>query len=75
MFAGALGTPVGLLTSYELKLLVAKVFHKVNYKQIIIIVKLASYLKVNPFQSSVAFHTEISHLISIANKMSGFYMK
>ena len=29
----------------------------------------------NPSQSSVAFHTETSHLIYTANKMTGFYIK
>ena len=28
-----------------------------------------------PFQASVAFHIETSHLICIANQMTGFYMK
>ena len=28
-----------------------------------------------PFQNSVAFHRETSHLIWIANEMVGFYMK
>ena len=28
---------------------------------------------VNPFQPSVAFHTEISHLICNAKQMTGFY--
>ena len=32
-------------------------------------------INVKSFQLSVAFHTEISHLISIANRlMTGFYM-
>ena len=30
---------------------------------------------VNPFQPSVAFHIETSHLISKANQMTGFYVK
>ena len=29
----------------------------------------------NPFQPSVAFHIETSHLICSANQMTGFYMK
>ena len=29
----------------------------------------------NPFQPIVAFHIETSHLICIANQMTGFYMK
>ena len=29
----------------------------------------------NPFQPSVAFHIETSHLICCANQMTGFYMK
>ena len=29
----------------------------------------------NPFQPSVAFHIETSHLICRANQMSRFYMK
>ena len=32
-------------------------------------------LIVNPFQPSVAFHVETSHLFSTANQMTGFYMK
>ena len=30
---------------------------------------------VNPFQPSVAFHIEASHLICSANQIIGFYMK
>ena len=30
---------------------------------------------VNPFQPSVAFHIETSHLICKAKQMTGFYMK
>ena len=30
---------------------------------------------VNKFQTSAAFHIETSHLICIANQMTGFYMK
>ena len=30
--------------------------------------------KGNPFQSSVAFHVETSHLICSTNQMTGFYM-
>ena len=30
---------------------------------------------INPFQPSVAFHMETSHLISIANQMTGFYIE
>ena len=30
---------------------------------------------VSPFQPSVAFHLEISHLICTANQVTGFYMK
>ena len=29
----------------------------------------------DPFQPSVAFHIETSHLTCIANEMTGFYMK
>ena len=29
----------------------------------------------NPFESSVAFHLEISHLICSANQITGFYTK
>ena len=29
----------------------------------------------DPFQSSVVFHIDPSHLICIANQMAGFYMK
>ena len=29
----------------------------------------------NPFQSSAGFHIETSHLICIANQVTGFYMK
>ena len=32
-------------------------------------------LSFNPFQSSVAFHIETSHLICIANQMTGVYME
>ena len=32
-------------------------------------------ISVNSFQSSVAFHTETSHLISNANQITGFYMR
>ena len=31
--------------------------------------------KGNPFQVSVAFHTETSHLICSVSQMTGFYMK
>ena len=31
--------------------------------------------KINPFQPSVAFHVETSHLIRNANQTTGFYMK
>ena len=31
--------------------------------------------KLNPFQSSAAFHMETSHLICSANQMTGFSMK
>ena len=31
--------------------------------------------ELNPFQSSVAFDIEISHLICTANQMTGLYMK
>ena len=31
--------------------------------------------QINPFQPSVAFHIETSHLICIASKMTGFYIK
>ena len=31
--------------------------------------------KFNPFQPSVAFNIETSHLICSANQMTGFYMK
>ena len=30
---------------------------------------------INPFQPSVAFHVEISHLTCCANQIAGFYMK
>ena len=30
---------------------------------------------VNPFQPSIAFHVETSHLICFANQITGFYMK
>ena len=30
---------------------------------------------INPFQPSVVFHIETSHLICNANRMTGFYMK
>ena len=33
------------------------------------------YKKFNPFQPRVAFHIETSHLICIANQMTGFYME
>ena len=32
-------------------------------------------LFLNPFQPSVAFHIQISHLICSVNHMTGFYMK
>ena len=31
--------------------------------------------EIKPFQSSVAFHIETSHLFSSAKQMIGFYMK
>ena len=34
-----------------------------------------SACQINPFQPSAAFHIEITHLIRIANQMTGFYMK
>ena len=33
------------------------------------------YCLINPFERSVAFHIEISHLICTENQMNGFYMK
>ena len=37
----------------------------------------AEYWKknINPFQPSVAFHIETSHLVCTENRMTGFYMK
>ena len=34
-----------------------------------------SWLFINPCQHSIAFHIEISHLVSVTNQMTGFYMK
>ena len=34
----------------------------------------AFWLFVNPFQPSVRFHIETSHLICTANQMTGFYI-
>ena len=33
------------------------------------------YKWINPFHASIAFYIETSHLIYIANLMTGFYMK
>ena len=44
-----------------------------NYSWSLVVLRSGTLL--NPFQPSVAFHTETSHLIFIANQMSGFYEK
>ena len=37
--------------------------------------KNSQIFKINPFQTSVAFHIETSHLLCSGKQMAGFYMK
>ena len=51
----------------------ANLFHNVKYFNEAL--TLSFLFHVNPFQPSVAFHIETSHLFCRAKQITGFYMK